>query len=164
VGQPVLLPSNVVPANNAVPANPCQYSGRALPPGAYATQGQAANGSPTNFALDVAMGLPRGDYLDPQPLTDAPPLQAAAYGNYAYGVYMQAAGFTLSQPLSGANTYAWERSLFNPQQYANQPMDPNYSSLPITNVANITNGYERHSSSVVLCCESAPSSASGVFQ
>ncbi len=77
-------------ANNAslVPANPCQYAGRALPPGAYVTQGQQANGNPINFALDVAMGLPRGDYLDPQPLGSGNGVQNAAYGNYVYGVYM----------------------------------------------------------------------------
>jgi hypothetical protein len=35
------------------------------------------------------MGLPRGDYLDPQPLGSGNGVQNAAYGNYVYGVYMQ---------------------------------------------------------------------------
>jgi hypothetical protein len=96
----------LAPNKPVVIPNPCPYQGRALPPSAYAQAGQAANGSPVNFTLDVTMGFPAGDYLDPQPLAFGNAYQNQAYGNYTFGVYMQSAGLTLSQALSGANGYA----------------------------------------------------------
>lgn len=123
--------------NSEVPQNPCQYGGRALPPSAYAAQGQAANGSLVNFTLDVTMGFPRGDFRDAQPLASGNPLQREAYGNYAFGVYMAAAGVPLSAALSGGNAYAF----FSGAQYPGRQMDSNYPSLPAANVANITNGF-----------------------
>ena len=134
---------NSSPANNGpvVLKNPCQVQGRALPPSAYAASGQAAKNSTTDFALDVAMGWPRGDYLDPQPLASGTKYQNQAYGNYVFGVYMQAAGFSLPQTLSGANAYAAYSKLFHWKQYSGNQMDPNYSFLPAASVANIANGY-----------------------
>lgn len=130
-----------VPANNGpvVPANPCQYAGRALSPSDYATAGSAAKwySSPLTFALDAWKGWPTGHYLDAQPLTNVPGTwRAAAYGNYVFGVYMQAAGVPLSVALTGGNTYGSTKTY-----PAGTPMDPNYPSLPAANVANITNGY-----------------------
>jgi hypothetical protein len=129
-------PRAILP-NNGVPKNPCAYGGGALPPRAYAQAGQAANGHPINFALDVAMGWPKGDYMDAQPFASGTTAQNAAYGNYVFGVYMQGAGFSLSQTLSGANTYAFFRSSYP----AGTPMSPTYPSLPAANVANISNGF-----------------------
>jgi RHS repeat-associated protein len=130
--------------SNLVPKNPCAYMGRALPPSGYAMAGKQANGSLVNFSLDVAMGFPRGGYLDAQPLGTGSSLQRAAYGNYAFGVYMASAGISLSTALSGGNAYAF----FSGAKYgpSNGPMDPNYQSLPAANVANITNGYNAQAS------------------
>ncbi len=134
------------PNKPVVLQNPCPYQGRALPPSAYAAQGQAAKGSSVNFALDVTTGFPGGDYLDPQPLGSGNAFQNQAYGNYTFGVYMQSAGLTLPQALSGANDYAAIRKAFNRLQYTNQTMDPNYPSLPAASVANITNGFNAQAS------------------
>jgi len=136
-----------VAANNGpvVLKNPCQVQGRALPPGAYATQGQQANGSTVNFALDVAMGFPAGHYLDPQPLASGNVFQRQAYGNYTFGVYMAAAGVSLNTALSGANTYAFFFSSYS----KSTPMDPNQGSLPAASVTNITNGYNAYANGTV---------------
>lgn len=132
----------VVAPNNLVPQNPCAYMGKALPPSAYAAQGAASNlySSPLNFAADIASHGWTG-FLNSQPLNSGTVQQNAAYGNYVFGVYMQTAGLTLSQALSGANAFAAYRKRSNPNQYAGQQMDPNYPSLPVQNVANITNGF-----------------------
>jgi hypothetical protein len=100
----------VAPSKPTVIPNPCPYQGRALPLSAYAQAGQAANGSPINFALDVTMGFPAGHYLDPQPLGSGNVYQNQAYGNYTFGVYMASAGVSLSTALSGANAYAFFRA------------------------------------------------------
>ena len=129
-------------ANNGavVLKNPCQVQGRALSPSDYATAGNATKwySSPINFALNAKYGWPGGSYLDAQPLTNVPGTwAAAAYGNYVYGVYMQAAGVPLSVALIGANVYANQNSSYT----SGPPMDPNYPALPAANVTNITNGY-----------------------
>jgi len=95
------------------------------------------------------MGWPRGDYLDPQPLASGTKYQNQAYGNYVFGVYMQAAGFSLPQTLSGANAYAAYSKLFNWKQYSGNQMDPNYSFLPAASVANMTNGYNAQANGTV---------------
>ncbi len=133
--------ANNGPTAPVVLNNPCSVQGRALPPSAYATQGQQANASTVNFVLDIAMGWPRGDYLDPQPLASGDKYQNQAYGNYVFGVYMQAAGFSLSQTLSAADAYAGYSKLLNWNQYSGNQIDPNYSFLPAASVTNITNGY-----------------------
>jgi RHS repeat-associated protein len=135
-------PPTKAPNNGPTVLNdPCQYQGQALPPSAYAAQGQAANGSLINFVLDVSMGLPRGNFLDPQPLASGTVYQRQGYGNYTFGVYTQAAGLTLSQALSGANAYAAYSLLTNWAQYSGDQMDANYQFLPAASVTNITNGY-----------------------
>jgi RHS repeat-associated protein len=152
--QPPEAPPDVFASNNVAPANPCQYAGRALTPADYAAEGAAANQSnyswsdslfslwggtgATNFYLNLT-GFPRGHYLDPQPFGSGNGVQNAAYGNYAYGVYMQAAGVPLSFALSGANAYAnISGAKYGPVM---GPMDARYTSLPAANVTNITNGY-----------------------
>jgi len=121
-----------------VPANPCAYAGRALDPGAYAASGSAAKWNPITAILDLK-DFRRGKALDAQPLATGNPLQRAAYGNYAFGTYMQAAGVPLSAALVGANAYAFTSGAkYGP---SNGPMDPSYGSLPAVNVDNITNGY-----------------------
>jgi RHS repeat-associated protein len=135
----IVLPGPQTQANDRPVAvrNPCQYQGRALPPSAYAASGKAANGSPVNFALDVIEGWPRGHYLDAQPLASGTVFERQAYGNYVFGVYMQAAGVPLSVALTGANDYAALTSSY-PSTWS---FDQNYPFLPSASVANITNGY-----------------------
>ena len=129
-------------ATNNVSKNPCAYMGKAMPPSAYAAQGAASNiyKNPISFAADTASKGWTG-FLNSQPLNSGTVQQNAAYGNYVFGVYMQAAGLTLSQALSGANAFAAYRHIENPGQYAGQQMDPNYPSLPVQNVTNVTNGF-----------------------
>jgi RHS repeat-associated protein len=138
-------------ANNGpvVLQNPCSVQGRALPPSAYAASGQQARNSTTDFALDVAMGWPRGDFLDSQPLASGTKYQNQAYGNYVFGVYFQATGFSLSQSLSAANAYAAYSKVFNWKQYSGNQMDPNYSFLPAASVANIRNGWNAQANGTV---------------
>jgi len=59
-----------------------------------------------------------------------------AYANYAYGVYMCAAGYPLSAALAGANSYGTHFSKYA----AGTQMDPNYPAIPASNVANIIKG------------------------
>jgi hypothetical protein len=131
-----------VPANNKVPANPCTQAGRALSPSDYASMGQAANGNPVTFYLDLA-AFPRGGALDAQPLGASP-----AYGNYVYGVFMAASGMPLTVALSGAALYGMTAS------YQNQPMAPPYGVLPTANVENIINGYNAQKNGSL--CTTAP--------
>lgn len=139
---PPLVRTSTPPKNwktDLVPANPCLYSGRALPATGYAAAGNAAKGSPVTFILDALKGFPRGDYLDAQPLGTGNVLQRAAYGNYAFGVYMAAAGIPLSAALAGANGFGFASGAkYGPR---NGPTDPLYSSLPLANTINIEHGY-----------------------
>jgi hypothetical protein len=93
------------------------------------------------------MGFSRGGYLDAQPMTDASVQQARAYGNYVYGVYMQAAGFPLFLALAGADAFAIKSGAqYGPSE---GPMDPTYGSIPAANVANITNGFNAQKNGTV---------------
>ena len=116
---------------------PCKYAGRALDPADYATQGAADNGHPIDFLLNAYYGWPAGHFFDAQPLASGTVKQRAAYGNYVYGVYMEAAGLSLSEALFGANACAFLKS----QYPGRTQMDPNYRSLPAANVGNIMNGF-----------------------
>jgi hypothetical protein len=140
-----------VAANNLVPANPCQYAGRALDTSGYASQGNVDKGHPMTIVLNSLTGFPRGHFFDPQPLASGNPLQNAAYGTYAFGVYMAAAGVPLSVALAGGNAYAF---LSGAQYGANVPMDPTYHSIPAANVANIANGYNAQENGTV--CHKSP--------
>jgi len=133
--------ANNGPSSPLVMKNPCSVQGRALPPGAYVTQGQQANASTTNFLLDVSMGWPKGDYLDPQPLASGNVFQNQAYGNYVFGVYMASAGSSLNTALSGASALALGSGAYFTYTKNGYQMDPNYPLLPAANVGNITNGY-----------------------
>jgi RHS repeat-associated protein len=120
-----------------VPVNPCQYQGRALSPSDYATSGKAAKWYSLNFILDALKGWQTGHYLDAQPLTNVPGTwNAAAYGNYAYGVYMQAAGVSRGIAMRGAEAYAVTKTY-----PTGTPMQPYYPGLPSANATNIANGY-----------------------
>jgi hypothetical protein len=127
--------------SNVTPANPCAYMGRALPPSAYASAGKAASNNPVTSTLDLTKGFRIGGYLDAQPLASGNVFARAAYGNYAYGVYMASAGFPLSVTLAGADGIAAIHKLSNPNQYSGRQMDSFWGSIPAANVANITAGY-----------------------
>jgi hypothetical protein len=119
------------PQNNGpvVPQNPCQYQGRALAPSDYATIGKSAPWYSLNFALGVHYGWGTGQYMDAQPLTSVPATwAAAAYGNYVYGAYMQAASVPLSVALRGAEGYALTKTY-----PTGTPMQPGYPGLPAAN-------------------------------
>jgi len=75
----------------------------------------------------------RGGALDAQVLYGGSP----AYANYVFGVYMSAAGFSLSGTLSGANAYGAGFSNYP----GSVPMSPNYPGIPASNVDNITQGF-----------------------
>ena len=141
--------ANNGPIAPLVMKNPCSVQGRALPPGAYETQGQQANAGTTNFLLDVSMGWPKGDYLDPQPLASGNVFQNQAYGNYVFGVYMAAAGSSLNTALSGASALALGSGAYFTYTKNGYQMDPNYPLLPAANVGNITNGYNAYGNGTV---------------
>jgi RHS repeat-associated protein len=110
------------------PGNPCPPSGNAPPPGFYWQLGQSAN----LFSLDgYLLGFRRGGFLDAQVLYGG----TQAYANYVFGVFMGAAGFSLSATLNFANTYGALRS-----RYPAGGLDPNYTHIPTANVSNITKG------------------------
>ena len=127
--------------NSAVPPDPCQYMGRALPPSAYAAAGKAATWNPVTAFLDLEQGFAIGGYLDPQPLASGSVAENAAYGNYAYGSYMAASGAPLWWALGGAEAHAAKNKLRNHKQYQDQRMAKRYPLIPAVMVANITNGF-----------------------
>jgi hypothetical protein len=130
----------VAPNNGpSVPANPCAYMGKALPPSAFAAQGAAAYGNLTNLTLDISMGFKRGEFLDGQ--LGGSGWNVAAYGNYAYGVYMKAAGVPISTALRGAEAYASTKTY-----PTGTPMEGGYPGLPAANAANIRNGFSAQAS------------------
>lgn len=100
-------PATSIAPNNEVPSNPCAYMGRALPPSAYATAGQAAKWNPVTAVRDLSGGFKIGGYLDAQTRAQGNPFERAAYGNYAYGVWMAASGTPLFVALAGANEIAF---------------------------------------------------------
>ena len=111
------------------PQNPCPPSGHAPPPGFYWQLGQSADW----FSLDgYLLGFRRGGFLDAQVLYGG----SQAYANYVFGVFMGAAGFSLSDTLDFANTYGALRSRYP----AGTAFDPKYTHIPASNVANITQG------------------------
>lgn len=108
---------------------PCAPSGHAPDPSFYAGLGESAGW----FHNDVNLfEFHRGGLLDAQ--ADG---GSTAYANYVFGVYMNAAGYSLSQTLAGANAYAYLFAHYPP----NKPKDPKYPSIPAVNVANITAGF-----------------------
>jgi hypothetical protein len=131
-----------VAANNGslIPKNPCTQAGNAPDPNVYQAKGQAAS---TNAFVDIynLFSFRAGGGLDAQPEGASP-----AYANYAYGVYMSAAGYTLNQALSGADIYAEYRANYP----ATVPMaSPDYPFTPVANVRNITNGFNAQQAGTV---------------
>jgi hypothetical protein len=108
----------------------CPPSGNAPPPGFYANLGNSAGWIENDVYLSA---FHRGGFLDAQVRYGG----SQAYANYVFGVYTNAAGYSLSTTLNAANAYG---ALFS-----NYPtgtvMDPNYTHIPAVNVANITNGF-----------------------
>jgi hypothetical protein len=126
--------------NGLTPANPCEVSGNAPSPNLYAQFGKTASSNPL-VDLSYLLQFRRGGSLDAQVGLGAngqPCGGSPAYANYAYGVYMSAAGYTLSQALAGADIYAQFRSRYP----VGTPMaGPTYPFTPQSNVTNITNGF-----------------------
>jgi RHS repeat-associated protein len=131
------------PSGMCPPPNPCSPTGKAPSPTDYEAKGlivqvMETSGYPPEAAAGVALNLynlasfHRGGSLDAQAAGGS-----TAYANYAFGDYMSAAGFSLSETLAAANAYAAGFSNYGPTI----PMDPNYPSLPAANVANITKGF-----------------------
>lgn len=119
--------------NNLTPANPCLSAARAPSPSAYAAAGQAGQSNAVRDFLNL-FSFRRGGALDAQVRFGGSP----AYANYAFGVYMSAAGNTLGQTLATADIYAEFRSSYP----VGTPMaGPNYPFTPQANVTNITNGF-----------------------
>jgi hypothetical protein len=103
--------------------------------------GQTANWIDNDLNL---ISFRRGGILDAQAYGGDP-----AYANYVFGVYMAAAGYSLSTTLEYANTYAGTPTLtktfpFVGRKYPNRPssyFDPKYSNTPAINVQNIMQGF-----------------------
>jgi hypothetical protein len=129
------------PAKNGTPQNACEFAGNALDPSFWASAGKASRWDPVSAVLDLTKGFKIGGYLDAQPMATGDPYQRAAYGNYAFGVWMRASGTPLPLALAGANEVAFAHSLSNPNQYRGRQMDSFFWSLPAANVANIVKGY-----------------------
>ena len=132
--------------------NPCSGEGKAPTPQQFQTAGQELKreqqaieqGSPQGameaqvYTVGVLSEFGRGGRLDAQAYNKSCHADCVAYGNYAFGDFMAAAGYNMQETLSGANSYAAARSSYPPQTV----MDlPNYPSLPLVNAQNIEAGY-----------------------
>jgi RHS repeat-associated protein len=119
----------------------CDRSGNALPPSYFEDLGQNANWIDNDLNL---ISFRRGRILDAQAYGGS-----QEYANYAFGVYMNAAGYSLPQALSFANTYAQFPAFkstfpYIGGKYQNRPpsyFDPNYTNTPAINVQKITTGF-----------------------
>ena len=114
------------PTQDPTPQDPCTQIGKALAPAFYAAEGAAAKGNFFLTMLDLS-SFSRGGYLDAQPYGASP-----AYANYAYGVFMAAAGFSLEVAIEGAELYGLTAT-YNGQLMA--------GSVPAANILNIVHGY-----------------------
>ncbi|MFZ0660979.1 MAG: hypothetical protein WAM05_19830 [Candidatus Binataceae bacterium] len=103
--------------------------GNAPSPLQYEKWGQAADWLQN---LENLYEFHRGGSLDAQSYG-----ASTAYGNYVFGVYMAAHGYSLATTLNYANDYA---SWFS-HYPAGKPMSPNYPGTPAANIANITKGF-----------------------
>jgi RHS repeat-associated protein len=134
--------------------DPCLGAGNAPSPSQFAAQGQALQravatalqlagmpGTSKSFPYATALAIElaglvdfrRGSALDAQAYGSS-----VAYGNYTYGVFLAANGWSINETLTGANAYGYFRSSYNPNL-----LDPtsDYPSIPPANVANITVGF-----------------------
>ncbi len=98
-------------------------------PSQYAQWGRTANSIQNLWNL---WEFHRGGSLDAQKYG-----ASRAYGNYVFGVYMAAHGYTLPETLDYAQQYAFNFSRYRP----GEPKSPVYPSVPTANVANITKGF-----------------------
>jgi hypothetical protein len=105
-----------VPPKTGTPDNVCEFAGNAPDPSFWAAAGKASRWDPVSAVLDLTKGFKIGGYLDAQPMATGNPYQRAAYGNYAFGVWMRASGTPLPIALVGANEVA-----FRPQSLESQP-------------------------------------------
>ena len=143
------------PQGNQKPQGPCSGAANAPSPQQYAAQGAALQAQvnrigllPPQFALmapvteaDVLLNFRRGSSLDAQMLYGG----SQAYGNYAFGVFMAAAGFSLQATLNGANAYGAFASQYSANQLAGSEAT-GYPSIPPANVANVTAGFNAQQS------------------
>ena len=152
--------------NPKVPQNPCAGAANAPSPQQYAAAGaalqqqmnllsQLMDGPPWSGAIAAGswgasnlLGFRRGGPLDAQVLYGG----SQSYGNYAFGVFMGSAGWSLPDALNYANTYGALRSAYSADQLAGSAATA-YPSIPTANVANITNGYSAQQSGT-LCTKS----------
>ena len=107
----------------------CALSGNAPSPFQYQSLGHSANSVQNYLNL---YEFHHGGTLDAQAYGGS-----QAYANYVFGVYMAAAGYSLSTALKNANRYASWFSHYSPKT----PMDPKYPATPASNIANITEGF-----------------------
>lgn len=130
VNSPVNLsdPSGLCPEQKK-----CAPSGNAPPPGFYAQLGQDRGNWFVNYNFWSLPAFHRGWFLDAQVQYGG----SQAYANYVFGVYMAAAGYSLSTTLTAANAYG---GLFS-HYPSNTTFDPQYPHIPSANVANITRGF-----------------------
>lgn len=61
-----------------------------------------------------------------------------AYGNYSFGVYMRAAGFSLRETLNGADLFG---RLFSSYDFNTNPADSYATHIPKVNADAIRAGY-----------------------
>lgn len=108
---------------------PCAKQAGAEPPLFYAELGAHADWVNNDLFL---LQFRKGANLDAQSQGASPD-----YGNYAFGVYMASAGYSLADALWLANLYATWRSHYP----VGKAMDSNYKSLPANNVTFITTGF-----------------------
>jgi RHS repeat-associated protein len=112
------------------PKTPCAPSGNAPPPGFYRDLANSAGWIENDIYL---YEFHRGGFLDAQVQYGG----SQAYANYVFGVYMASGGYSLSTTLSTANAYG---ALFS-HYPAGTNYDPNYTNIPASNVANISQGF-----------------------
>jgi hypothetical protein len=105
------------------------------------------SGAEANAALLLALNdlysIRRGASQDAQSQGGG----SRAYGNYAYGAYMSAFGWSLQFSLWGANAYANASLAQYPSASKNTPA---YPSIPDDNIMNIIDGY-RDQQNDALC-------------
>jgi hypothetical protein len=124
----------------------CSSAAKAPDPSWYAAKGELVSdvtnaydpyhmSSAAGALINITnlLNFRRGGPLDAQ-------VQGASrpYGNYVFGAYMSAAGFSLIDALSGANSFA---AVSNASYPKDLPRNDSYPAIPTDNLAAITQGY-----------------------
>jgi hypothetical protein len=112
--------------------SPQQYANQGLVTGAMLQSGFFAPAGLMNLYQ-----FRSGGALDAQYQGGMENYAYTAYANYVYGVYLAAAALTLGEALTAADAYGTGRYGDN----GPSSTDPNYPSIPLGNVQNITQGY-----------------------